>query len=76
MYAPRGCAILYVKKNHHDWVKPLVTSFGYNTGFQDGFRYKGTSDDTPYCTVPEVIKFYNAIGGYVSNHNVILKVYI
>ena len=64
MYAPRGCAILHVKRNHHDWVKPLVTSFGYNTSFQDGFGYKGTRDDSPYCTVPEAIKFYNAIGGY------------
>jgi hypothetical protein len=73
MYAPRGCAILHVKRNHHDWVKSLVTSFGYNTSFQDGFGYKGTRDDSPYCTVPEAIKFYNAIGGYVSQ--VILKIY-
>ena len=74
MYAPRGCAILHVKRNHHDWVKPLVTSFGYNTSFQDGFGYKGTRDDSPYYTVPEAIKFYNAIEGYVSH--VILKIYI
>jgi hypothetical protein len=39
-----------------------------------GFGYKGTRDDSTYCTVPEAIKFYNAIGGYVCH--VILKIYI
>jgi hypothetical protein len=51
-------------------LKPLLKK----VEFQDGFGSKGTRDDSPYCTVPEAIKFYNAIGGYVCH--VILKIYI
>lgn len=66
LYAPRGCALLYVKKEHQGWVKPVVTSHGHKTSFQHDFFCQGTRDETPFCVAPEAIKFYNAIGGYVS----------
>lgn len=64
LYAPRGCALLYVKKEHQGWVKPVVTSHGHKTSFQHDFFCQGTRDETPFCVAPEAIKFYNAIGGY------------
>ncbi|VDI52311.1 Hypothetical predicted protein [Mytilus galloprovincialis] len=64
LYTPRGCAILYVKKEHQDWVRPIVTSHGYKTTFQNDFFKQGTRDDSPYCVVPEAIQFYKDLGGY------------
>ncbi|XP_052092722.1 uncharacterized protein LOC127729107 isoform X2 [Mytilus californianus] len=64
LYTPRGCAILYVKRTHQDWVRPLVTSHGHKTTFQNDFFEQGTRDDSPYCVVPDALTFYKDIGGY------------
>lgn len=55
-----------MKKEHQDWVRPIVTSHGYKTTFQNDFFKQGTRDDSPYCVVPEAIQFYKDLGGYVS----------
>ncbi|CAC5373933.1 EGT2 [Mytilus coruscus] len=64
LYTPRGCAILYVKRAHQDWVRPLVTSHGHKTTFQNDFFEQGTRDDSPYCVAPDALTFYKDIGGY------------
>ncbi|KAJ8299890.1 hypothetical protein KUTeg_021409, partial [Tegillarca granosa] len=63
VYTPRGCAILWIKKEHHDWVAPLVTSHNYQRGNFLSFFMQGTRDDTPYICVPEALKFYKDMGG-------------
>lgn len=52
LYTPAGCAILYIKKEHQSWVKPLVTAESWIPGIQ-----------SPYCVIPEAIKFHSDIGG-------------
>lgn len=49
-------------------MKPLVTGHGHKTTFQNDFLNQGTRDDSSYCVVPDAVKFYNDIGGYVSKN--------
>jgi selenocysteine lyase/cysteine desulfurase len=65
VYTPRGCAILWIRKDHHNWCTPLVTSHMYNKGVQLEYRVQGTRDDIPYFLVPDAIEFYQEIGGWV-----------
>ena len=66
MYTPRGCAFLWVHKDHQGWCTPLVTSNKYKEGFQMEFCVQGTRDDNPYFLIPEAIQFYKDVGGMVS----------
>ncbi|OWF49913.1 uncharacterized protein LOC110451100 [Mizuhopecten yessoensis] len=63
LYTPRGCALLYIRKEHQEWACPLVTAGNYseNVGLQ--FFMQGTRDDTPYICLPEALRFYSDIGG-------------
>ncbi|XP_061177980.1 uncharacterized protein LOC133186720 [Saccostrea echinata] len=63
VYTPRGCAFLWIHKDHQDWCTPLVTSHMYKKGFQKEFCTQGTRDDIPYFLLPESIKFYHDVGG-------------
>lgn len=65
VYTPRGCAILWIAKEHHDWCTPLVTSHMYKKGVQLEYFMQGTRDNIPYFLVPDALEFYNEIGGMV-----------
>lgn len=66
LYTPRGCAILWVAEEHQKWCIPLLISLQYKKGFQREFKIQGTRDNIPYLLVPEVLKFFEDIGGLVS----------
>ncbi|XP_021365491.1 probable L-cysteine desulfhydrase, chloroplastic [Mizuhopecten yessoensis] len=70
-YTPRGCALLYVRKEHHAWVRPLVTSWYYLKEFTMEFFMQGTRDDCAYVTVPDALQFYDDLGGMtaITGHN-------
>ncbi|XP_061177973.1 uncharacterized protein LOC133186717 [Saccostrea echinata] len=63
VFTPRGCAILWIRKEHQDWCTPLVTSHMYKKGIQLEYCIQGTRDDIPYFCVPEAIQFYKDVGG-------------
>ncbi|XP_052695854.1 uncharacterized protein LOC128174315 [Crassostrea angulata] len=63
VYTPRGCAFLWVHKDHQNWCTPLVTSYMYDKGFQLEYGQQGTRDDTPYFLIPDAIQFYKDMGG-------------
>lgn len=65
-YTPRGCALLYVKKEHQTWVCPLVTSWYYLQDFTMQFFMQGTRDDCAYITVPDALQLYEDLGGMIS----------
>lgn len=65
VYTPRGCAILWIAKEHHNWCTPLVTSHMYKKGVQLEYFMQGTRDNIPYFLVPDALEFYNEIGGMV-----------
>ncbi|XP_052092724.1 uncharacterized protein LOC127729109 [Mytilus californianus] len=64
LYTPKGCAILYIKKDHKDYIKPLAISHGYKKGILTDFFHQGTRDDSAYCVAPVAIQFFNDIGGH------------
>ncbi|VDH92280.1 hercynylcysteine sulfoxide lyase [Mytilus galloprovincialis] len=68
LYTPRGCAILHVKRIHHDLIFPVVTSIGYQMSLTDSFINQGTRDDSAYSVVPESIHFHRKIGGFEKLH--------
>jgi isopenicillin-N epimerase len=64
--APKGSAFLWVRRDHHDDVRPLTISHGATASrpgrsrFRLEFDWTGTSDPTAWLTVPAAIK---SIGG-------------
>lgn len=66
MMSPKGCAFLYVTKEHQHWTDPLVISWGYestmpsHSQFLDYHQLQGTRDFTAFLTIPKVIEFMNA----------------
>ena len=66
MMTPKGCAFLFVTKEHQHWTDPLVISWGYESAipshsqFLDYHQLQGTRDFTAFLTVPKAIEFMNA----------------
>ena len=65
MMTPKGCAFLYVTKEHQHWTDPLVISWGYesvipsHSQFLDYHQLQGTRDFTAFLTVPKALEFMN-----------------
>ncbi|XP_078674340.1 uncharacterized protein LOC144912668 isoform X2 [Branchiostoma floridae x Branchiostoma belcheri] len=63
LFAPRGCAFLWVRSDHHATVRPVVTSWFYQKDLQHQFHKQGTRDDTPYFCLPAALNFHRELGG-------------
>lgn len=66
LFAPRGCAILWVSPKFHDIIVPQVVSWLHDKTLQDRFFQQGTIDHTSYTSAGIAIKFYNEVGGMSS----------
>ena len=61
---PKGSSFLFVKKDHQDWVKPVVVSWGPDgddstpSTFLQDFQWQGTRDMSAFLTMPTAIDFY------------------
>ena len=62
-YAMRGCALIWVAKEHQESCHPIATSHNYKCDFQERFFDQGTDDITNYLIVPEALNYYQSIGG-------------
>jgi len=62
--APKGSSFLFVKKEHQNWVKPVVVSWGKDgddptpSEFIQNFQWQGTRDMSAFLTIPTAINFY------------------
>ncbi len=57
--APKGAGFLHVRREHHDWLEPLVISHGWRAGsdFVERNEWGGTRDIAAFLTVPAAIDF-------------------
>ena len=61
---PKGSSFLYVNKSHHDWVNPIIYSWGKDgddpgpSEFLQDFQWQGTRDMSSFLTIPRSIEFY------------------
>lgn len=70
--APKGAALLYVRRDLQDGIRPLTISHGANAPVEDRSRFRmefdwtGTYDPTPYLCVPEAMSFMGSLypGGW------------
>ncbi|XP_076436600.1 uncharacterized protein LOC143276092 isoform X2 [Babylonia areolata] len=63
LYTPRGCALLWVRREYHGAISPLVTSVNRVKSLSEQFFNQGTRDHTPYLCARHALHFYQAIGG-------------
>ncbi len=60
--APKGAGFLHVRREHHDWLEPLVISHGWrdDSDFVERNEWGGTRDIAAFLTVPAAIDFLRA----------------
>ncbi|XP_071097303.1 uncharacterized protein [Haliotis cracherodii] len=63
IFTPRGCAVLYVNRKHHDWMKPLVTSHLADGSLGEQFFQAGSRDHVPFVCAKYALEFCERIGG-------------
>ena len=62
-FAPRGCALLWVRPERAASLHPTVISHGYGEGLAAEFGWTGTRDVTPFLSVLAALAFHRSMGG-------------
>ena len=74
--SPRGSAGLYLRAEHRDRIAPLVTSWFAKEGLIKSFSWTGTTDYSPWLSVPASIDFMGGLGwDHLRRHNAELAGY-
>lgn len=59
---PKGCAFLYVAKPHQQYIRPLVVSHGFGSGFSSEFIWAGLKDYSTQLALHTVFDFWEHYG--------------
>ena len=62
LFAPKGCAFLWARKEVQAVLHPTVISHGYDQGFTSEFDWTGTRDPTGWLSIPAALAFYRSMG--------------
>jgi isopenicillin-N epimerase len=62
LFAARGCAFLWSRREAQHGVHPLAISHAYGTGFTSEFEWTGTRDFSPWLAVGAAIRFLEDLG--------------
>lgn len=76
MFAPKGCAILWVAPEHQTKMHAHITSHNYKAGFHQEFEWIGTRDLTPMLAASAAVGFINEYGGEnirTYNHDLVVQ---
>jgi isopenicillin-N epimerase len=82
---PKGSAVLHIRSDRVDRIRPLIVSHGWNDVRPDRsrlwkeFDWTGTLDPTPYLALPEAIRVVGSMepGGWparmTANHELVIE---
>jgi isopenicillin-N epimerase len=62
LFAPKGCAFLWARKEVQADLHPTVISHGFEQGFANEFDWTGTRDPTAWLSIPAALAFYRSMG--------------
>jgi len=62
LFAPKGSAFLWSRKDRQISLEPLVTSHEWQNGFSKSFWMQGTRDETAFIATGEALRFVELIG--------------
>jgi isopenicillin-N epimerase len=63
LFAPKGCAFLWARREAQQDLHPVVISHGLGLGFAAEFDWVGTRDPSAWLAVTAAIAFWQALGG-------------
>jgi isopenicillin-N epimerase len=63
LFAPKGCAFLWARKEAQEGLHPVVISHGLGHGFAAEFDWVGTRDPSAWLAVGAALDFWRALGG-------------
>jgi isopenicillin-N epimerase len=60
--APKGSAFLWARPEHHGWIEPVVTSWGWGpeAAFAEKHEWQGTFDPSAWLTIPSAIETWRS----------------
>ncbi len=63
LFAPKGCAVLHVRRDRQAETHPAVLSHGMGEGFHQEFDFVGTRDPSAWLALEAAIAFTEELGG-------------
>jgi isopenicillin-N epimerase len=63
LFAPKGCAVLHVRRERQAETHPAVLSIGTGEGFHEEFDFVGTRDPSAWLSLEAAIGFVEEMGG-------------
>ena len=78
MFAPKGTAFLWVKKQYQDTIRPqptVISSSGQHD-FIGRYAYTGTRDYTAFAAIPAAMQFQLSLGGSTQISNYLHKLVV